>query len=110
VLWAGGLFFKPVNSEKVVVMEVKISVRNLSRSTTHEELSNLFAQAGEVTSVDLMMDDQRNEARGFAFITMSTQNEADKAVSMFNAYSLDARPLKVGLVRHRQQRGFARTF
>ena len=91
-------------------MEVKISVRNLSRSTTHEELTNLFAQAGEVTSVDLMMDDQRNEARGFAFITMSTQNEADKAVSMFNAYSLDARPLKVGLVRHRQQRGFARTF
>ena len=91
-------------------MEVKISVRNLSRSTTPEELTNLFAQAGEVTSVDLIIDDQRNEARGFAFITMSTQNEADKAVSMFNTYSLDAHPLKVGLVRHRQQRGFARTF
>ena len=91
-------------------MEAKISVRNLSRSTTHEELTTLFARAGEVTSVDLVMDDRRNIARGFAFITMSTQNEADKAVSMFNAYSLDQRQLKVDLVRHRQQRGCARTF
>ena len=91
-------------------MEVKISVRNLSRSTTPEELTTLFARAGEVTSVDLVMDDRRNIARGFAFITMSTQNEADKAVSMFNAYSLGEHRLKVDLVRHRQQRGFARTF
>jgi RNA recognition motif-containing protein len=91
-------------------MEVKISVRNLSRSTTHEELTTLFERAGEVTSVDLIMDDRRNIARGFAFITMSTQNEADKAVSMFNTYSLDQHQLKVDLVRHRQQRGFARTF
>lgn len=89
-------------------MEVKISVRNLSKSTTHEELTTLFAQAGEVTSVDLIMDEKRSEARGFAFITMSTQNEADKAVSMFNAYSLDEHPLKVDLVRHRPLRGFAR--
>jgi RNA recognition motif-containing protein len=91
-------------------MEVKISVRNLSRSTTHEKLTTLFARAGEVTAVDLIMDERRNEARGFAFITMSTQCEADKAVSMFNTYSLDEHPLKVNLVRHRQQRGFARTF
>ena len=91
-------------------MAVKVSVRNLARSTTHEELTTLFARAGEVTSVDLVMDDRRNVARGFAFITMSTQNEADKAVSMFNAYSLGEHQLKVDLVRHRQQRGFARTF
>jgi len=91
-------------------MEARVSVRNFSRLTTHEELSTLFAQAGEVTSVDLILDDTISEARGFACITMSTQNEADKAVSMFNAYSLDERRLKVGLVRHRKQRGFARTF
>jgi RNA recognition motif-containing protein len=90
-------------------MEAKISVRNLSRSTTHEELTILFARAGEVTAVDLIMDDKRREASGFAFITMSTQNEADKAVSMFNAYLLSERSLKVDLVRHRQQRGFARS-
>ena len=56
------------------------------------------------------MNDKRNEARGFAFITMSTQSEADKAVSMFNTYSLDEHRLKVDLVRHRPLRGFARTF
>jgi RNA recognition motif-containing protein len=91
-------------------MEAKVSVRNFSRLTTHEELTTLFAQAGEVTSVSLIMNEKRNEARGFAFITMSTQSEADKAVSMFNAYSLDEHRLKVDLVRHRQQRGIARTF
>ena len=91
-------------------MEVKVSVRNLSRSTTHEELATLFTQAGEVTFVDLIMDENRSEARGFAFITMSTQSEADKAVSMFNAYSLAEHRLKVDLVRHRQQRGFAGSY
>jgi len=91
-------------------MEAKVSVRNFSRLTTHEELTTLFAQAGEVTSVSLIMNETRNEARGFAFITMSTQNEADKAVSMFNAYALDQHRLKVDLVRHRQQRGSARIF
>jgi cold-inducible RNA-binding protein len=104
------LFFNPVNSEKAAAMEVKVSVRNLSRSTTHEALTTLFARAGEVTAVDLIMNDKRNEARGFAFITMSTQSEADKAVSMFNTYSLDEHRLKVDLVRHRPLRGFARTF
>ena len=91
-------------------MEVKVSVRNLSRLTTHEELTTLFAQAGEVTSVDLIMDGKRSEPRGFAFITMSAQSEADKAVSMFNAYSLDEHQLKVDLVRPRKQRGFVSTY
>ena len=90
-------------------MEVKVSVRNLSRLTTHEELTTLFAQAGEVTSVDLIMDGKSSEPRGFAFITMSTQSEADKAVSMFNAYALDEHSLKVDLVRPRKQRGFLST-
>jgi RNA recognition motif-containing protein len=103
------LFINEVHSEEIVVMEVKVSVRNLSRLTTHEELNTLFGQAGEVTSVSLSMNEKRNEARGFAFITMSTQSEADKAVSMFNAYSLDEHRLKVDLVRHRQQRGSTRT-
>ena len=90
-------------------MEVKVSVRNLSRLTTHEALTTLFAQEGAVTSVDLIMDGIRSEPRGFAFITMSAQSEADKAVSMFNAYSLDEHPLKVDLVRPRKQRGFGST-
>lgn len=89
-------------------MEVKVYVRNLSESTTGKELSTLFMQAGEVTAVDIITDRQSGTSKGYAFVTMSAQSEADKAVSMFNTYSLDEHPLKVALVRPREQRGFDR--
>jgi len=88
-------------------MDFKLYVRNLSRSATQEQLNALFAQAGEVTSVDLIMDRKRGEPMGFAFVTMSAQSEADKAVSMFNSYSLDDCRLKVDLAKPREQRGFS---
>lgn len=87
-------------------MEVKLYVRNLSKSTTEHELSMLFARAGDVTVVDIIKDRLKGESRGFAFVTMSTQNEADRAVSMFNAYLLGDHSLTVDLVKPRQQRGF----
>ena len=90
-------------------MEVKLYIGNLSKSTTQEELNTLFTQAGDVTAVDVIMDRKRGESKGFAFITMSAQSEADKAVSMFNSYSLDDHPLKVDLARPRVQRGFDTT-
>jgi len=89
----------------VFKMEVKLYVGNLSKSTTQEELNVLFAQAGEVTAAEVIKDRKSGESRGFAFITMSAQSEADKAVSMFNAHSLTDRRLKVSLVKPRQQRG-----
>jgi RNA recognition motif-containing protein len=95
-----------VEPEKAVFMEVQIYVGNLSKDTTQEELNTLFTQAGEVTSVDVIMDRKRGESKGFAFVTMSAQSEADKAVSMFNSYSLDAHQLKVDLAKPRVQRGF----
>ena len=89
-------------------MEVKLelSVRNLSKSTTQEELNTLFAQAGKVTSIHLITNRRSGESKGFAFVTMSAQSEVDKAVSMFNSYSLDHRQLKVELAKPREQRGF----
>ena len=86
-------------------MEVKLYVGNLSKATSQEELNTLFTQAGDVTSVDVITDRIRGESRGFAFVTMSAQSEADKAVSMFNSYSLDDHQLKVDLARPRVQRG-----
>jgi RNA recognition motif-containing protein len=65
----------------------------------------LFSQAGDVASVDVIKDRKSGESNGFAFVTMSAQSEADKAVSMFNAYSLDDHYLRVTLVRPRKQRG-----
>lgn len=92
--------------EKAVLrMEAKLYVGNLSKSTTQEELTALFAQAGEVTSAEVIQDRQSGESKGFAFITMSAQSEADKAVSMFNAYSLSDHALKVSLAKPREQRG-----
>jgi RNA recognition motif-containing protein len=87
-------------------MEVKLYVGNLSKSTTQEELNTLFAGAGEVASVNIIKDRTSGESKGFAFVAMSAQSEADKAVSMFNTYSLSDHELKVDLARPREQRGF----
>lgn len=87
-------------------MEVKLYVGNLSKSTTQDELNTLFAGAGEVASVNIIKDRTSGESKGFAFVTMSAQSEADKAVSMFNSYSLSDHELKVDLARPREQRGF----
>ena len=86
-------------------MEAKVYVGNLSKSTTQDELNTLFAQAGEVTSAEVIKDRKSGESKGFAFVTMSAQSEADKAVSMFDSYSLSDHTLKVSLARPREQRG-----
>lgn len=91
--------------EKAVLrMETKLYVGHLSKSTTQEELNALFTQVGEVTAVEVIKDRKSGESRGFAFVTMSAPSEADKAVSMFNAYSLSDYVLKVGLAKPREQR------
>ena len=87
-------------------MEVQVYVRNLSKSITQQQLNILFEQAGEVTAVQIIQDRISGESKGFAFITMSAQSEADNAVSKFNSYVLEDRLLKVDLVRSRERRGF----
>ncbi len=107
MLWEAAVFYRPVGPEKVVFkMEAKIYVGNLARSTSQEDLNTLFAQAGQVVSVDVIKDRNSGESKGFAFITMSAQSEADKAVSMFNAYSMSDHVLKVNMAKPREQRGF----
>ena len=86
-------------------MEVTLYVENLPKSTTPEELDALFKKAGEVGAVNIIRDRASGESKGFAFVTMSAQSEADKAVSMFKAYSLSDRLLKVDLAKPREQRG-----
>jgi len=106
LLWVSDISFTGVMSEKAErKMEAKLYVGNLSKSTTQDELTVLFAQAGEVIATEIMKDRKSGESRGFAFITMSAQSEADKAVSMFNAHSLRENTLKVSLAKPREQRG-----
>jgi RNA recognition motif-containing protein len=82
-------------------MEIRIYVGNLNKSTTQEEINTLFAQAGTVSSVDVVMDKGTGTSKGFAFVTMTNQEEADKAISMFNAYDLGGNALKVNVAKPR---------
>jgi len=82
-------------------MDIRIYVGNLAKTTTQEEINTLFAQAGTVSSVDLVKDRVTGLSKGFAFVSMPTQAEADKAISMFNAYSLAGSALKVNIAKPR---------
>jgi hypothetical protein len=104
LLWAGGISFTGRAGESSNKMEVRLYIGNLSKSTTQDELNTLFAQAGTVKVVDMVKDRVTGESKGFAFITMGDQAEADKAISMFNAYSLADRELKVNVAKPREDK------
>jgi RNA recognition motif-containing protein len=87
-------------------MQTKVYVGNLSYSTTEQDLRELFAQAGTVASVALIKDRDTGQSKGFAFVEMSTQSEAEKAIQTYNGYTLADRPLKVNLARPKEERGF----
>ncbi len=86
-------------------MDNKLYVGNLPFSTTEDELRSMFAQAGTVVSVSLIRDRDTKRSRGFAFVELSTQAEAEKAVSLFNNSMLDNRTLKVNLARPKEDNG-----
>ena len=86
-------------------MEAKLYVGNLSYETTEQKLRELFMQAGNVASVALIKEPGTQRSKGFAFVEMSSQTEAQKAISMFNGYSLDDRQMNVSVARPREERG-----
>jgi RNA recognition motif-containing protein len=86
------------------LMNTKLYVGNLSYDTTEEGLRTLFAQAGAVEAVDMIKDRDSGRPKGFAFVTMSSQVEAEKAISMFNEKNFDDRDLKVNIARPREER------
>ncbi len=85
-------------------MEPKLYVGNLSYDTTEEGLRTLLGQAGTVTSVDMITDRETGRPKGFAFVMMGSQAEAEKAISMFNEKDLDNRVIKVNIARPREDR------
>ncbi|MFC1976061.1 RNA recognition motif domain-containing protein [Chloroflexota bacterium] len=86
-------------------MEAKLYVGNLSYSTTEDDLKTLFTKAGQVASVALITDRDTGNSKGFAFVEMSTQVEAEQAISMLNGFNLDDRELKVNVAKPREDRG-----
>lgn len=89
-------------------MDVKLYVGNLSYQTTEQGLRELFMQAGNVSSVALIKEPGTQQSRGFAFVEMSSQAEAQKAISLFNGYTLNERQMVVTIARPREERGGSR--
>jgi cold-inducible RNA-binding protein len=85
-------------------MATKLFVGNLSFNTTEGDVLDLFKQAGNVTSCELIVDKFTSKSRGFAFVTMGTQEEANAAVAQFNGKELDGRALTVNEARPREDR------
>jgi cold-inducible RNA-binding protein len=82
----------------------KLYVGNLSFNTTENELQELFSQAGTVQEVSLMQDKFTGKSRGFAFVTMGSEEDAQNAISKFNGQTVEGRPLTVNEARPREPR------
>lgn len=85
-------------------MNNKLFVGNLSFNTTENDLEDAFAAFGTVTEANLMVDRMTNRPRGFGFVTMSSAEEAQKAIEGLHGKELDGRALTVNVARPREER------
>jgi cold-inducible RNA-binding protein len=85
-------------------MSSKLFVGNLSFNTTENDLQDAFAAFGTVTEANLMMDRMTNRPRGFGFVTMSSAEEAQKAIEGLNGKDMDGRALTVNVAKPREER------
>jgi len=85
-------------------MDNKLFVGNLSFNTTENDLQDTFAAHGTVVEANLITDRITGRARGFGFVTMSNEEEANKAVEALNGAALDGRNLTVNVARPREDR------
>lgn len=94
-------------------MNTRLYVGSLSYDTTEEGLKDTFSQAGTVTSATIITDKFSGRSKGFGFVDMSTEEEAQKAIEMFNGKELDGRTIVVSEARplkERPPRRFHRRF
>ena len=86
-------------------MDSKLYVGNMPYTTTEDELRTLFGQAGNVTSVAVIKDRDTGQSKGFGFVEMGSQADAQKAIGMFNGHRMGDRTLTVNVARPREERG-----
>ena len=98
------LLFIPLTGEKYTCMSTKLYVGNLAFETTSQDLQELFAQAGTVESASIVEDRDTGRSRGFAFVEMSTKEEAAAAIDQFNGKEVAGRALKVNEAKPRENR------
>jgi RNA recognition motif-containing protein len=80
-------------------------VSNLSFHTTDEDLKSLFSQFGEVSSAKVIMDRETNRSRGFGFVEMPSDDEAQKAMTGLNNKDIEGRALSVSTAREKSNNG-----
>src|SRR5689334_16726736 len=85
-------------------MSTKLFVGNLSYNTTENDLHDAFAAHGTVVEANLMVDRMSGRPRGFAFVTMGSPEEAQKAIEAMNGAALDGRNLTVNEARPKAER------
>jgi cold-inducible RNA-binding protein len=85
-------------------MSNKLFVGNLSFNTTENDLNDVFAAHGTVTETNLMMDRETGRPRGFGFVTMSSAEEANRAIEALNGKDMDGRALTVNIAKPREER------
>ncbi len=88
----------------------RLYVGNLPYKTTDEDLRSLFGQAGAVENVQVMRDTVTGRARGFGFVEMVSDEDAQKAIAQFHQYALEGRALVVNEARPKTPGGGGRSF
>jgi len=84
---------------------MNIYIGNMSFDTTEDQLRQAFEAFGEVSTVNIISDRNTGKPRGFAFLEMSTKDDATEAISSLNGAELDGRTLKVGEANPRRENG-----
>jgi RNA recognition motif-containing protein len=88
-------------------MQKKLFVGGLSYNTEVDELRELFAQAGEVVSANIIKDKFTNQSRGFGFVEMATEEQASKAIQLHNGKELGGRNLVVNESKPQEKKNFS---
>lgn len=86
-------------------MAKKLYVGNLPYDVTDQELEELFSQAGKVISANVVMDRYTGRSKGFGFVEMATEEDAQKAIKELNQHQLKERTIVVNEARPREERG-----
>ena len=89
---------------------MNIYVSNLSFHTSEEDLKDMFAKFGEVSSAKIIMDRETNRSRGFAFVEMPSEAEGKAAMQALNNKEIEGRALSVSVAKEREQRGGSNSF
>ena len=84
----------------------KLYIGNLNYDVTGDQLAQLFAQAGSVVSADVIKDRYSGRSKGFGFVEMASNEEAQKAIELFNGKDFQGRDMVVNIARPKQPRNF----